>query len=52
MKWDEEDAMRIDDDDGDTSSDVDPCDRCGCARSDHEEGECYCGQCRRFKDVK
>lgn len=52
MTWDDEEAMRIDDEDGDTSSDSDLCDRCGCDRGAHEEGECYCGRCRRFKEVK
>jgi hypothetical protein len=55
MTWDDEEAMRIDDEDGDTSSDSDVCDRCGCSRDAHENdgrGECACGGCRRFKEVK
>ncbi len=50
---DSEDAIRIDDDDGGTDSEYDPCDKCGCLRSEHYDGgECACGSCRRFKEVK
>jgi len=52
--FDDEEAMRIGDEDGDTSSDSDVCDRCSCLRENHEggRGECACGGCRRFKEVK
>ena len=52
--YEDEEAYHIDDDDGGTEGALDPCDRCGCARSDHEddEGECACGRCRKFKEPK
>lgn len=45
-----EEVYRVDDDDTDVEADSDPCERCLCPRSSHEDGkgECMCG-CRRFK---
>ena len=49
----DEDAIRIDDSDGDTSSDGDICERCECTREEHtgDRGECSCGRCRKFQDL-
>jgi len=49
--FDDDDAVRIDDDDGGTDSDGDICERCECIRARHEDGvgECACGRCRKFK---
>lgn len=40
-------------DDKDDESDVDPCEKCGCPRHEHEDsrGTCGCGRCKRFKAV-
>lgn len=47
---DDEDVV-IADEDGDTSSDQDPCENCGCPRVRHEPGKkCIgCGHCERFE---
>ncbi len=44
-----DEEIRVADDDGDTSTDAEPCARCGCPRASHEigRGECTCG-CVRF----
>jgi hypothetical protein len=49
----EDEVFAIDDSDGGTESDSDPCDQCGCPREMHDDGtgECgVCGECRRFKE--
>lgn len=48
----EDDVVRVADDDGGTDGDCDPCDRCECPRSLHDDGigECVCGACRKFRE--
>lgn len=51
--FEEEEAYHIDDDDGGTESDGDPCGRCDCPRSAHSATGCSpddggCGKCRKF----
>ena len=49
--FEEEEAYRIDDDDGGTESDFDPCDRCDCPRVAHDASGCQsCGKCKKFKE--
>jgi hypothetical protein len=50
---DDDEAMRIEDDDGGVESDGDICERCDCPRDHHEEGKgpCSCGRCRKFVEV-
>lgn len=51
--FDSEDAIRINDEDGDTGSDGDICDHCDCPRPHHENGTgaCTCGRCHHFEEV-
>ena len=33
----------------DESSSGDVCERCGCVRAKHADGECECGRCEEFE---
>lgn len=48
----DEPTFHIEDDDGGTDADGDPCDRCDCIRSKHEggKGPCDCGRCKKYVD--
>ena len=52
--FEDEEAYHIDDDDGGTDSDADPCAKCDCLRESHEggTGRCTrCGRCLKFEEM-
>lgn len=51
-KYQDEEAFHIDDDDGGTEGALDPCDKCGCSRADHEDDDGACVHCRTCHEFK